>query len=91
MPATGRVFHTTASPEGGPLKTPEIRPAKTKRNDYGDKPARTQSFERNSILMRRALTILAFVAALDKFNVPAAEKNELLSALASMKGDIVER
>ena len=30
------------------------------------------------------------VKALDKFNVPAAEKNELLGALAAMKGDIVE-
>ncbi|HEV2800590.1 MAG TPA: group 1 truncated hemoglobin [Pyrinomonadaceae bacterium] len=30
------------------------------------------------------------VGALDKFNVPATEKNELLSALAAMKGDIVE-
>ena len=30
------------------------------------------------------------VAALDKFNVPATEKNELLGALAAMKGDIVE-
>jgi hemoglobin len=30
------------------------------------------------------------VGALDKFNVPAAEKNELLGALAPMKGDIVE-
>ena len=30
------------------------------------------------------------VKALDKFNVPAAEKNELLTALAAMKGDIVE-
>ncbi|MEW6128629.1 MAG: group 1 truncated hemoglobin [Acidobacteriota bacterium] len=29
------------------------------------------------------------VKALDKFNVPAAEKNELLGALASLKGDIV--
>ncbi len=29
------------------------------------------------------------VAALDKFNVPAAEKNELLGALGPMKGDIV--
>ncbi len=28
--------------------------------------------------------------ALDKFNVPATEKNELLGALAAMKGDIVE-
>ncbi|HYP26705.1 MAG TPA: group 1 truncated hemoglobin [Blastocatellia bacterium] len=31
------------------------------------------------------------VAALDKFNVPEAEKNELLGALGPMKGDIVER
>ena len=31
------------------------------------------------------------VAALDKFNVPAAEKNELLGLLAPMKGDIVEK
>jgi hemoglobin len=30
------------------------------------------------------------VAALDKFNVPATEKGELLGALAKMKGDIVE-
>ncbi|HYP00167.1 MAG TPA: group 1 truncated hemoglobin [Pyrinomonadaceae bacterium] len=30
------------------------------------------------------------VKALDKFNVPEAEKNELLGALAPMKGDIVE-
>jgi hemoglobin len=30
------------------------------------------------------------VKALDKFNVPEAEKNELLSALAPMKADIVE-
>lgn len=30
------------------------------------------------------------VGALDKFNVPATEKNELLTALAAMKGDIVE-
>jgi hemoglobin len=30
------------------------------------------------------------VKALDKFNVPAQEKNELLGALAAMKGDIVE-
>ena len=29
------------------------------------------------------------VAALDQFNVPAREKNELLTALGSMKGDIV--
>jgi hemoglobin len=29
-------------------------------------------------------------ASLDKFNVPAAEKGELLGALAGMKGDIVE-
>jgi hemoglobin len=29
--------------------------------------------------------------SLDKFNVPAKEKNELLTALASMKGDIVSR
>lgn len=31
------------------------------------------------------------VKALDKFNVPEAEKNELLGALGPMKGDIVER
>ena len=31
------------------------------------------------------------VAALNKFNVPEAEKNELLGALGPMKGDIVER
>jgi hemoglobin len=30
------------------------------------------------------------VAALDKFNVPEQEKNELLGALGPMKGDIVE-
>jgi hemoglobin len=30
------------------------------------------------------------VKALDKFNVPEAEKNELLGALAPMKADIVE-
>ena len=30
------------------------------------------------------------VKALDKFNVPAAEKNELLGILGSLKGDIVE-
>ena len=30
------------------------------------------------------------VKALDKFNVPAQEKNELLGALAAMKDDIVE-
>ena len=30
------------------------------------------------------------VGALDKFNVPATEKNELLGVLAKMKGDIVE-
>jgi hemoglobin len=30
------------------------------------------------------------VGALDKFNVPAAEKNELLGLLGPMKGDIVE-
>ena len=30
------------------------------------------------------------VAALDKFNVPEREKNELLGALGPMKGDIVE-
>ena len=30
------------------------------------------------------------VGALDKFNVPETEKNELLGALAAMKGDIVE-
>lgn len=30
------------------------------------------------------------VGALDKFNVPAAEKNELLGKLAPMKGEIVE-
>ena len=29
------------------------------------------------------------VKSLDKFKVPAQEKNELLTALASMKGDIV--
>jgi hemoglobin len=31
------------------------------------------------------------VATLDKFKVPAAEKNELLAALAPMRKDIVER
>jgi len=31
------------------------------------------------------------VKALDKFNVPAAEKNELLGALGPMKPDIVEK
>lgn len=31
------------------------------------------------------------VKSLDKFNVPAKEKNELLTALASMKGDIVTK
>lgn len=31
------------------------------------------------------------VKSLDKFNVPAKEENELLAALASMKGDIVGR
>jgi hemoglobin len=31
------------------------------------------------------------IAALNKFNVPETEKNELLSALAPMKGDIVEK
>ena len=31
------------------------------------------------------------IAALDKFNVPAAEKSELLGLLAPMKGDIVEK
>lgn len=31
------------------------------------------------------------VAALNKFSVPEKEKNELLSALAAMKGDIVEK
>lgn len=31
------------------------------------------------------------VKSLDKFSVPAKEKNELLTALASMKGDIVGR
>jgi hemoglobin len=31
------------------------------------------------------------IAALDKFNVPAAEKNELLGLLGPMKGDIVEK
>lgn len=31
------------------------------------------------------------VGALDKFNVPAAEKNELLGALGPMKSDIVEK
>lgn len=30
------------------------------------------------------------VATLDRFSVPEAEKNELLSALAPMRGDIVE-
>jgi hemoglobin len=30
------------------------------------------------------------VAALDKFNVPAAEKNELLGILGPLKSDIVE-
>ena len=30
------------------------------------------------------------VAALDKFNVPEREKNELLGALGPMKGDIVD-
>ena len=30
------------------------------------------------------------VAALDKFNVPAQEKNELLALLGPMKKDIVE-
>jgi len=30
------------------------------------------------------------VKTLDKFNVPEAEKNELLGALAPMKADIVE-
>jgi hemoglobin len=31
------------------------------------------------------------IAALNKFNVPEKEKNELLGALAPMKGDIVEK
>ncbi|MCA1978417.1 MAG: group 1 truncated hemoglobin [Thiobacillus sp.] len=31
------------------------------------------------------------VKSLDKFNVPAREKNELLTALAAMKGDIVAK
>jgi hemoglobin len=31
------------------------------------------------------------IAALNKFNVPEAEKNELLSVLGPMKGDIVEK
>jgi hemoglobin len=31
------------------------------------------------------------IAALNKFNVPEAEKNELLSILGPMKGDIVEK
>jgi len=31
------------------------------------------------------------VKSLDKFKVPPAEKNELLTALGSMKGDIVNR
>jgi len=31
------------------------------------------------------------IATLDKFKVPEAEKNELLGALAPMKGDIVEK
>ncbi len=31
------------------------------------------------------------VKSLDKFNVPTKEKNELLTALAAMKGDIVSR
>lgn len=31
------------------------------------------------------------VRSLDKFNVPAREKNELLTALAAMKGDIVNQ
>jgi len=31
------------------------------------------------------------IAALNKFNVPETEKNELLGALAPMKGDIVEK
>jgi hemoglobin len=31
------------------------------------------------------------VKSLDKFKVPAAEKNELLTALGSMKGDIVNQ
>jgi hemoglobin len=31
------------------------------------------------------------VKSLDKFNVPAKEKNELLTALAAMKGDIVAK
>jgi hemoglobin len=35
-------------------------------------------------------TVEDLVKALDKFNVPAQEKNELLGALAAMKGDIVE-
>ena len=31
------------------------------------------------------------VASLDKFNVPATEKNDLLAIVASVKGDIVEK
>jgi hypothetical protein len=32
-----------------------------------------------------------FTATLDKFNVPAKEKGELLGIVASLKADIVEK
>ncbi|HEV8609958.1 MAG TPA: group 1 truncated hemoglobin [Thermoanaerobaculia bacterium] len=37
------------------------------------------------------LAVKALVASLDKFKVPAAEKNELLGLVSSLKPDIVEK
>lgn len=37
------------------------------------------------------VTVKHLVASLDKFKVPAQEKNELLGALAPLKSDIVEK
>jgi hemoglobin len=35
-------------------------------------------------------TVAVLVGALDKFKVPAAEKNEVLAAVAALKPDIVQ-
>lgn len=37
------------------------------------------------------LSVKALTASLDKFKVPAAEKNELLGLVSSLKADIVEK
>jgi hypothetical protein len=37
------------------------------------------------------VTVKLLVASLDKFKVPAQEKTEVLGALTTLKGDIVEK